>query len=84
MLGFDNAHAVSALGRNGKRPSPYDHWHRSWNDPGRPYHFVDAATLVKDFFSAVGRFLKTHDLDLTVVGESPLGDASSLKRSKPQ
>ena len=43
VLGFDNAHTVPALGgRHKKRPKAADHWHRTEDDPGRPYEFVSA------------------------------------------
>lgn len=82
MLGFDNAHAVKPLGRNAKRPKEYDHWHRSGLDKGRPYQFVDAATLIKDFFDAVEGFLNAQGLNLEVVGERTMDDASPRKTGK--
>ena len=58
LVGFDNAHAVAAAGsRFKKRPAAVDHWHRTENDPGRPYGFKDAATLVEDFFDEIERVL---------------------------
>ncbi|MCW6512005.1 toxin-antitoxin system TumE family protein [Lichenifustis flavocetrariae] len=36
IMGFDNAHAVARPGRNAKRPTEADHWHRTGTDPGRP------------------------------------------------
>jgi hypothetical protein len=52
LIGFDNAHAVPASGSNfNKRPVAADRWHRSADDPGRPYHFADAATLIEDFWT---------------------------------
>ena len=58
LVGFDNAHAVAPLGgRFNQRPTTTDHWHRSESDPGRPYVFKDAATLIDDFFDAVERVL---------------------------
>jgi len=52
LVGFDNAHGVAAVGsRHGRRQPAADHWHRTETDPGRPYRFRDAATLI-DVFSA--------------------------------
>ena len=36
LVRFDNAHAVG-------RHRAFDHWHRTTDDPGRPYGFVSAA-----------------------------------------
>lgn len=59
LLGFDNAHAPHKPGGLGKRrSSAHDHWHRDAADRGRPYRFVDAATLLDDFQRAVERRLK--------------------------
>ena len=47
LVGFDNAHTVTPLGgRFNKRSATTDHWHSSASDPGRPYVFKDAATLI--------------------------------------
>jgi hypothetical protein len=54
ILGFDNAHSVPHAGSKFiKGPTEADHWHRDETDEGRPYKFVDAATLLVDFFDAV-------------------------------
>jgi Family of unknown function (DUF6516) len=56
LVGFDNAHEVRL--RKGFRKSrsvATDHWHRTESDPGRPYRFKDAATLIDDFFNEVER-----------------------------
>jgi hypothetical protein len=51
LVGFDNAHGVPATGsRFKRRPKTSDHWHRTEIDPGRPYRFKDAETLIDDFF----------------------------------
>jgi Family of unknown function (DUF6516) len=55
LIGFDNAHAAPAGGKFKKRPAAVDHWHRIENDPGRPYAFTDAATLIDDFFVEIER-----------------------------
>ena len=49
LVGFDNAHRVPATGSRFKRAMPTsDHWRRKENDPGRPYEFADADTLLQD------------------------------------
>jgi hypothetical protein len=68
LVGFDNAHRVPATGSRYKRAAPtYDHWHRTENDPGRPYEFADADTLLQDFFREVRRVLKDRGIPETVV-----------------
>src|SRR5262249_3952599 len=42
LIGFDNAHVVAPMGSRFKRsPQTSDHWHRTQDDPGRPYMFKD-------------------------------------------
>lgn len=68
LVGFDNAHGVAAVGsRHGKRQPAADHWHRTETDPGRPYRFRDAATLIDDFFSEVERVLAEHGIPVRVI-----------------
>ena len=68
LVGFDNAHAVSAAGGRFKRKAPAtDHWHRTEDDPGRPYQFKDAETLIDDFFDEVERVLGARGIGMTVV-----------------
>ena len=68
LMGFDNAHAVPFVGsRFAKRQPEADHWHRTENDPGRPYAFTDAAALLFDFFAEVERILTGRDVPLNVV-----------------
>ncbi len=68
LVGFDNAHGVPATGGRFKRkPSESDHWHRTETDPGRPYQFKDAETLIDDFFDEVERVLNERGVDTTVV-----------------
>lgn len=58
LLGFDNAHGVPAQGSKFKeRPSAHDHWHRTETDPGRPYKFKDAVTMLTDFETEVDRII---------------------------
>jgi hypothetical protein len=68
LVGFDNAHGVPVRGsRFRKRTPASDHWHRTENDPGRPYAFKDAATLLDDFFDEVERVLTERGIGMTVV-----------------
>lgn len=68
LVGFDNAHDVPALGSRFKKRLPAsDHWHRTENDPGRPYAFKDADTLLQDFFREVRRVLNERGISETVV-----------------
>ena len=68
LVGFDNAHGVPAKGSRFKRKAPAsDHWHRTETDPGRPYQFKDAETLIDDFFDEVERVLNDRGIDTTIV-----------------
>lgn len=68
LLGFDNAHGVPALGsRSKQRPTATDHWHRRENDPGRPYAFKNADTLLQDFFREVREILTDRGIPETVI-----------------
>jgi len=68
LVGFDNSHGVPTLGSRYKhRPRENDHWHRTEKDPGRPYLFTDAVTLVDDFFDEVKRVLGERGISMTVV-----------------
>jgi Family of unknown function (DUF6516) len=68
LVGFDNAHGVRARGSRFKvRPEASDHWHRTETDPGRPYPFKDADTLLQDFFREVRRILAERGIPETVV-----------------
>jgi len=67
LLGFDNAHTVPAKGsRFKRRPAAADHWRRTETDPGRPYAFRDADTLLQDFFREVRRILADRGIPETV------------------
>ena len=57
VLGFDNAHRVKPPGRNARATRTHDHWHRHASDKGRPYEYIDAATLVTDFFVEARQYL---------------------------
>ncbi len=53
---------------SGRPESPEaDHWHRTESDEGRPYAFVDAETLIVDFFREVRRVLAERGLADAVV-----------------
>lgn len=67
LVGFDNAHGVPELGSPYKsRHVASDHWHQTENDPGRPYAFRDAETLIDDFFDAAERVLSERGIAMTV------------------
>lgn len=67
LMGFDNAHIVSPVGsRFARRRLEADHWHRTSEDPGRPYQFKDAASLVFDFFAEVERILSEKGVPMDV------------------
>ena len=68
LLGFDNAHGVAAVGSKYKeRSAEADHWHRTADDEGRPYAFVNADRLLEDFFREVRRILAERGLSEAVV-----------------
>ena len=68
VVGFDNAHGVTGTGRRfGKRVEARDHWHRTADDPGRPYRFTDAETLIDDFFAEVERTLRERGIGTTAI-----------------
>src|SRR6266705_362950 len=67
LVGFDNAHDVSAKSSRVKhRGETTDHWHRTEDDRGRPYRFKDAETLIDDFFNEVERVLHDRGVGLEV------------------
>jgi Family of unknown function (DUF6516) len=69
LVGFDNAHGVPARGSRFKTAPPAsDHWHRTENDPGRPYAFKNAETLIDDFFDEVERVLGERGIGTSGVG----------------
>jgi hypothetical protein len=68
LVGFDNAHNVPAAGSRFRRQSKStDHWHRTDKDPGRPYEFKNAETLIDDFFNEVERVLGEYGIGTTVI-----------------
>lgn len=73
LMGFDNSHAVPALGGRKKATAASDHWHRTANDVGRPYKFIDVETLLDDFFDEVERILTELDVPLQVVADEQKG-----------
>ncbi|MBI2222658.1 MAG: hypothetical protein HYU53_15800 [Acidobacteria bacterium] len=70
LVGFDNAHDVPPSGsRFKRRGKASDHWHRTEKDPGRPYLFKGAETLIDEFFDEVERVLIERGVSLRVIGE---------------
>jgi hypothetical protein len=70
LVGFDNAHIPNARRpRGSKNAVVADHWHRTAKDRGRPYVFVDAATLLDDFFRAAERVLTERGVALEVLAD---------------
>ena len=68
LVGFDNAHPAPVRGARLRRRSPAsDHWHRTEDDPGRPYAFTDVETLLEDFLREVEQVLGERGIDPTVV-----------------
>jgi len=77
LVGFDNAHDVPPRGsRFKRRGEASDHWHRTEKDPGGPYVFKDAETLIDNFFDEVERVLGERGLGSRVIG------AEESRRSK--
>jgi hypothetical protein len=71
LVGFDNAHPISSPGSRPKaKPEAADHWHRTADDKGQPYMFVDAETLIADFFKEVYRVLEERGIPTEVVRET--------------
>lgn len=68
LLGFDNAHGVS------RGIGAFDHEHRAGRvaDP-QPYRFVDADTLLADFFLAVERACRDDAVDCVIIEEDRFG-----------
>jgi hypothetical protein len=59
---------VPAAGSRFKRPpEARDHWHRTESDPGRPYAYKDADTLLQDFFREVRRILTDRGISEDVI-----------------
>lgn len=68
LVGYDNAHVVPGKGSHfRRRETASDHWHRTENDPGRPYRFKDTETLIDDFFNEVERVLAGRGVGMTVI-----------------
>jgi hypothetical protein len=78
LMGFDNAHTVAPAGQYARRQAEADHWHRTGDDPGRPYAFTDAETLIGDFFAEVDRILTERGVSINVVK-----DGTRSKGTKP-
>lgn len=74
IVGFDNAHRAKSRSRLEQRSIATDHWHRTANDRGRPYRFIDAETLIGDFFDAVEAALVERGMSTRVVDASERRD----------
>jgi hypothetical protein len=75
LIGFDNAHGVDAAGsRFTRRQVAADHWHRSADDPGRPYPFRDAAGLIDNFLDEVKRVLESLGIPVDIVATAEKGE----------
>lgn len=60
---FDNAHAVAHPGgKFVKASEARDHWHKTANDPGRPYAFTTATQLLDDFWREVKRVMNERGI----------------------
>ena len=71
LVGFDNAHSVRPVGSRFHQASEeHDHWHRTGDDPGRPYAFTTADQLLADFFAEVQRVLEERGISDAVVSTS--------------
>lgn len=70
LVGFDNAHRAPPRGGYGRTQVENDHWHRTGDDPGRPYAFTTADQLLADFFAEVRRVLNERGISEEVVGTS--------------
>jgi hypothetical protein len=70
LIGFDNAHPAPHVGsRFVAPPVQADHWHRTLDDPGRPYAFVSVEQLLMDFFNEVERTLRDLNIEFVVIAE---------------
>lgn len=77
LLDFDNAHGIPAAGSRSKRSrDANDHWHRTEDDPGRPYVFQDAATLIIDFFTEAERILAERGIGMNVIRVEDSGSST--------
>lgn len=57
LVGFDNAHPVRrSSGPGGRMTETRNHWHR--HRTVRPYDYLDAATLLADFWAEVDSVLR--------------------------
>lgn len=60
IMGFDNAHAAKGIGKGKyKGRKTFDHCHKSSEDEGVIYLFVNANQLLKDFWLEVDRVLNS-------------------------
>jgi hypothetical protein len=78
LIGFDNAHGVDPAGSRFRQARiEYDHWHRTVDDPGRPYIFVSPVQFLTDFFAEARRVLAERGIDDAVIAESEAKRRSS-------
>lgn len=70
LLGFDNAHTIQSPRKTGQEIAGYDHWHRTSDDKGRPYKFINADTLLADFYNELQRILKELGISEAVIDVS--------------
>jgi hypothetical protein len=78
LIGFDNAHGVPPQGSRFRKPATeHGHWHRTKDDPGRPYPFTTADQLLADFATEVARVLREHGVSDEVIGESSVPERTS-------
>jgi len=73
LIGFDNAHPVPEPGGRRKAQAAADHWHRTADDAGRPYRFIDVETLLNAFFDEAERILTELNVPLQVVTDRGKG-----------
>lgn len=59
VVGFDNAHAVK-LGPGASKQLSLAHDHKHLGDKVEVYKFMDAYTLLKDFWAEVDRFMGSN------------------------
>lgn len=66
LLGYDSRRHILESGYF-ENPTQADHWHRTIDDPGRPYAYVSVEQLLVDFFGEVERTLRDLDVQYVIV-----------------
>jgi hypothetical protein len=70
IFGMDNAHLPPPKGSRFKKRRPvYDHRHASEADTGSAYKYVDAETLLEDFFNGAEAVLAERGIRTVVLEE---------------